>query len=233
MAAVKKAVKVFPFGDETLKLLKVLDPKARTQFPTSSGKFFSFFFHDHFYSCQFFIISKLNNPEEALMTKQLTRHHIDCFAVVTLAKQFPNVVDGTQINDLRKEYATYSSLPIEDTITDMPVDKFWSWVGKQKTPGTALPYFPLLAEFCQALCVLPHGNADCERVFSMVRHIKTEFRNQLGNETEQALLAVHRNALQNQGQCCYEVKVPKELLKEAKSATMRALAEYKKSNEKD
>ena len=42
-------------------------------------------------------------------------------------------------------------------------------MAKQKKPG--LPQFPLLANFCQSLCVLPHGNADCERVFSMVRHM--------------------------------------------------------------
>ena len=66
-------------------------------------------------------------------------------------------------------------------------------------------------------------NADCEWVFSMVRHIKTEFRNQLSNETEQAILAVHRNSIQNQGQCCYEVKVSKEVLKDAKSAMQLGL----------
>ena len=35
----------------------------------------------------------------------------------------------------------------------------------------------------KSLYVLPHGNADCERIFSMVKQIKAEFRNQLGNDT--------------------------------------------------
>ena len=64
----------------------------------------------------------------------------------------------------------------------------------------------------------------------MVRHIKTEFRNQLGNDTEEALLAVGvgRNSLQNMGQCCYKVKVGIDFIKSAKAATMKALAEYQK-----
>ena len=56
----------------------------------------------------------------------------------------------------------------------------------------------------------------------------TTFRNQLGNDTEEALLAVGRNSLQNMGQCCYEVKVGRDLIKNTKAATMKALEEYQK-----
>ena len=62
----------------------------------------------------------------------------------------------------------------------------------------------------------------------MVRYIKTEFRSQLGNDTEEALLAVGRNSLQNVGQVCYEVKVGKDFIKSAKAATMKTLEEYQK-----
>ena len=65
----------------------------------------------------------------------------------------------------------------------------------------------------------------------MVRHKKTEFRNQLGNVTEEALLAVGRNSLQNMGQCCYEVKVGRYFNKSAKAATMKAHEEYQKKSE--
>ena len=62
----------------------------------------------------------------------------------------------------------------------------------------------------------------------MVRHIKTEFRNQLGNDTAEALLVVGRNSLPNMGQCYYEVKVGRDLIKNTKAPTMKALEEYKK-----
>lgn len=147
--------------------------------------------------------------------------------------KFPNVIQPKEINCLREEYAAYRCLDIAPTIEDKPVDQFWVWVEEQRKPGTSLPRFPLLAKLCQALCVLPHGNADCERIFSMVRHIKTEFRHQLGNDTEQALLAVNRNGLQNKGVCCYEVQVDKKLMKEAKMATTKALDEYQKKKHCD
>ena len=43
---------------------------------------------------------------------------------------------------------------------EMPVDKFWAWMPKQKKPGTGLLQFPVLAKFCQSLCVLLHGSVD-------------------------------------------------------------------------
>ena len=81
--------------------------------------------------------------------------------------------------------------------------------------------FPVLAKFCQSLCLAP---------WKRRLHIKTEFCNQLGNDTEEAFLAVGRNSLQNMGQCCYEVKVGRDLIKisSAKAATMKALEEYQK-----
>ena len=69
--------------------------------------------------------------------------------------------------------------------------------------------------------------ADCERVFSMMRHIKKNFAISWG-EREEALLAVGRNSLQNMGQCCYEVKVGRDLINSAKAATTKALEEYQK-----
>ena len=143
--------------------------------------------------------------------------------VIQLAKQFPNIVHPGKLNDLQKEFGYYRCLPFDEVQLRVPIDEFWGLMATQTKPGTALPQFPLLAEFCLALCVLPHGNADCKRVFSMVRHIKTEFRNKLGNDTEQAIIAVNRNTIQNGNQCCYTVKATDEVLKAAKSATSRAL----------
>ena len=147
------------------------------------------------------------------------------------AKKFPNIINPETINSLTSEFAVYRCLGLEADELEMPVDIFWARMAKQKKPGTSLPQFPVLAKFCQSLCVLPHGNADCERVFSMLTHIKTEFRNQLGNDTKEALLAVGRNSLQNMSQCCYEVKVGRYLIKSAKAATMKALEEYHKKAE--
>ena len=101
---------------------------------------------------------------------------------MSLATKFPNIINSETINSLTSECAVFRSLGLEADELEMPVDKCLAWMAKQKKPGTGLPQFPVLAKLCQSLCVLPHGNADCERVFSMVRHIKTEFRNQLGND---------------------------------------------------
>ena len=80
------------------------------------------------------------------------------------------------------------------------------------------------------VCLAPRKRTLRKSIFQ-ARPIKREFRNQLVNDTDEALLAVGRNSLQSIGQCCYEVKVSRDLNKSAKAATTKALEEYQKKAE--
>ena len=53
--------------------------------------------------------------------------------------------------------------------------------------------FGTLAQFAKILLVLPHSNADPERLFSMVRKIETEQRKHLDPSTVRDLLSIKLN----------------------------------------
>ena len=78
--------------------------------------------------------------------------------------------------------------------------------------------FSLLSEIALAILVVPHSNAADERVLSMIRKNKTEFRSRL--DLSKLLNSVMRvkMSLPEQIQPCYRWKPDKELLKKCKSA---------------
>ena len=79
----------------------------------------------------------------------------------------------------------------------------------------------VLAKVAKSLLVLPNSNADCERAFSIVKKINTEFRSELKNDTICSLLACKFNQNSN----CFEYSPSIDVLKVAKQAT----ADYNKS----
>lgn len=77
--------------------------------------------------------------------------------------------------------------------------------------------FDCLARVMAAILAIPHSNADCERVFSLVRKTRTESRASMSNETLESLLIQKINGLHRGA--CYAQQFNDELLKKAKSAT--------------
>lgn len=67
------------------------------------------------------------------------------------------------------------------------------------------------------LLVIPNSSCDVERAFSVVRHIKTEFRCQLSHDTLVNLLSCKINLFSNSN--CYEVQPSKRLLVAAMQST--------------
>lgn len=69
------------------------------------------------------------------------------------------------------------------------------------------------------LLAIPHSNAECERIFSMVKKTRTEFRSSLSNKTLGDLLMVKSH----QTGRCFEQVYSDNFLRLAKSATARCL----------
>ena len=73
--------------------------------------------------------------------------------------------------------------------------------------------FNLLSKLAITLLVLPNSNADCERAFSIVKKIHTDFRSELNSLC--ALLTCKFNHIV---ESCYEYKPSEVVLKASKSA---------------
>ena len=74
----------------------------------------------------------------------------------------------------------------------------------------------------KTILVIPHGNADCERIFSIVRINHTDFNPILSCDTLSSLF-VAKIFMTESGITCYLQVYSQQLLAEAKSATYLAL----------
>ena len=107
-----------------------------------------------------------------------------------------------------------SQLPI---VEDGALGQFWFSMGCIQKPGdTSEKRFGNLSLLCKTLLVLPHSNADPERLFSMVRKVETEQRGSLQPSTVQDLISVKMNTDPFYFDC--HQLFTSELLRSAKSA---------------
>ena len=83
-----------------------------------------------------------------------------------------------------------------------------------------------LATLALQLLSIPASNADSERVFSLVRRIKTDFRASLQTETISALIGCHFNK-KYMYKCCEQSSFEDSLLAKAKSCTNERNISYK------
>ena len=78
------------------------------------------------------------------------------------------------------------------------------------------PRFPNFTRLAKCILSLPISNVDTERVFSIVRKIVTDYRTEMDQSTLCALVSCKLNSNSD----CYDLEMPKELLKRAKVATV-------------
>jgi hypothetical protein len=94
---------------------------------------------------------------------------------------------GVSRETIELEFADYQSLQSID-MKDR-VDQTWVALGKMKDV-TGEPRFRNLARVMLGILTIPHANASCERVFSIVRKNHTTQRSELGPDTLDAILVV-------------------------------------------
>ncbi len=95
------------------------------------------------------------------------------------------------------------------------MDIVWHYISTLRAPDNALR-FSRLSRIAMLVLIIPHSNAQEERVFSMVRKNKTAFRPSL--DPKGTLSSILTIKLANSDQA-HRFEPSKELLKKAKSAT--------------
>lgn len=103
------------------------------------------------------------------------------------------------------------------------IDSYWYKISINKDLSGCIP-FKDLGEFVLDILVLPHSNADCERVFSKVNLIKTDTRNSLCTKTINALLLSSQSC---NGEC-YNFEVTRQMINAMSSKNV-----YKKDGEEN
>jgi hypothetical protein len=137
--------------------------------------------------------------------------------ITDLARRFPSLVPKDQLDQLEEEFMEFQITPaleLPSFSEGTRPDVFWGEVTAMRNRITNTPRFPLLSKIVRAMMTIPNSNADCERIFSMVKKIQTDTRSSLENSTLCALLTVKVNNSQQ----CHVLKPSKDLLKTAKKA---------------
>lgn len=98
---------------------------------------------------------------------------------------------------------------------------FWSEVCKYRDASDCNPY-QKRAEFALSVLVLPHSNAEVERVFSQLNIVKTKLRNRMTTKMVNAILTI-RAGLRRLGKSCHDYEIPVDALR--KIGTLQAYSE--------
>ena len=143
--------------------------------------------------------------------------------MVTLANRFTEFT-ADEIDDLVTEFRDYraaldSELPEVSADAHAALDHFWAAAAEVRSVTDSETYrFGTLAQLAKILLVLPHSNADPER---LVRKIETDQRKLLDVSTLCDLLSVKIN----NDNPCYDNQalITPHMISSTKSATMRSL----------
>lgn len=146
-----------------------------------------------------YAISKLPLENDFLKNLNWIHPHIHDYGklseVLLVASRLPQVIKEDQKAQLREEFMDYctSELPSDlSSAQDMFIDTYWHKVGQLKDDSGQLKY-SLISKLAKSVLIIPHGNADVERLFSHMGLTKTKLRNSLGVDTLTALLRLQFN----------------------------------------
>ena len=103
------------------------------------------------------------------------------------------------------------------------MDVIWAFLTSMKSSVTGMPRFPTLGKVAQLVLILPHSNADAERVFSMIGLNKTETRNSLALEgTLSSIMTMKMSNMEP----CYKYEPSDDVIKASKKATSQYNKEH-------
>ena len=135
--------------------------------------------------------------------------------VLAAAECVPQVVQVGDKPSLQEEFVAFCMSPLPPKVTAITeVDKYWHAISQIKDCLETEYRYSTLPKLTKAILVIPHGNADTERLFRHIGLNKMKHRNRLGISTSNSLLTVQFNVPQK----CYEFKPNTELLTTCENA---------------
>ena len=98
------------------------------------------------------------------------------------------------------------------------VDILWWYIAHMKQPGPSAKRFQHLTRIAEAVLVIPHSNAEEERLFSIVRKNKTDSRSCLGLDGTLSNILAMKLAYPEEMTPCYKFHPSDDLLGSLKKA---------------
>lgn len=123
-----------------------------------------------------------------------------------------NDIDAA-VDIIQTQFCSLQLEDLEEVKKIERIDTQWSFIGKIKSADGNLKYSDI-SKVMLAILTLPHSNAECERIFSIVTKTKTKFRPNLSDDTLEKVLLAKTGLRGN----CYEQIFDTAFLNKAKSA---------------
>lgn len=120
--------------------------------------------------------------------------------IIELVKSFS--FDGDEAHKILSQWRVIDKIQWENK---SDTTAFWIEVHKYRDAASLQP-FRELRKLAMSLLLLPHSNADVERVFSIMSTVRTKLRNKMCNDTLNAISV--RNYLKQHGNACYSYPLP-------------------------
>lgn len=163
-------------------------------------------------------VTQIENIEQANFSD--VRYFIDLFPIILSVNSGES--RDVAVDEVQKQF---TSLQLEDLSAVLSkqdrIDAVWSHIGSMKNSDTSFKY-DKISKVMLAVLLVPHSNAECERIFSVVKKNKTAFRSSLSNKTVQNI-----SVLKSTSSECYNRSYSEDFLKRAKRATTQHLQSQK------
>lgn len=154
-----------------------------------------------------------------------SRSSVTASAILQICRKLLTSASAEDIDLVMEEFLDFKTMPEEQlpAVTDHAfLDQFWAQLSKLPSlHDESQLRFPNLGKLAKVALVLPHSNADPERLFSMVKKIETSQRGHLKPETTCNLISCKYN----HPTPCFESTdlMTTDFLTAAKRATMESL----------
>lgn len=203
-------------GAETRQLLNEIDATERKIFYANVRKYFK-------RACSY-VIKKFPLEEElfqhAVVADIKKRAAVELSSVRFFFDLFDYPI--AERDSVETEFVKYQIDTLNDEIINSErIDEAWYKVGDILDYNGAKKY-KFLPKFMNDILIIPHSNASCERVFSIINNNVTDNRNNLGIETLEALII---EKCKPNSSVCYETNFSSEELTKAKKATSTYLTQ--------
>lgn len=150
------------------------------------------------------------SKRQVLQFNQL-RYFVDRFACLLPAE--------CTKDQLEEEFLAYQITALPDAITTSErIDVAWHMISNIIDPLSGRKRFGNLSNVMKGILVMFHSNADCERIFSLVRKNKTDYRASLSTGTLGSLIT-RKTMMNATSKLCHTSEHNQQLLIKAKSAT--------------
>ncbi len=130
-------------------------------------------------------------------------------------RRFPSLANAVAEDELEEEFLKLQIEELPKAITEeADAGEQWTMIGNVKD-HTGQHKFGQISKLAKYVLLIPHSNACCERVFSHVRKVRTDFRASMGKDSLNAICILKEGL----GGPCYEAHFSKKETLRAKGAT--------------